>query len=47
MSVNPDAVERTRKIVASVEQKIILQRLSKLLQDKDPRDDSVPYSGDE
>ncbi len=34
MSVNPDAVERTRKIVASVEQKIILQRLSKLTQDK-------------
>ena len=34
MSVNPDAVERTRKIVASAEQKIILQRLSKLTQDK-------------
>lgn len=32
MSVNPDAVERTRKIVASAEQKIILQRLRKLQQ---------------
>ena len=28
MSVNPDAVERTRKIVASAEQKIIIQRLA-------------------
>ncbi len=32
MSVNPDAVERTRKIVASAEQKIILRRLSELQQ---------------
>jgi pyruvate,water dikinase len=32
MSVNPDAVERTRKIVASAEQKIILHRLAKLQQ---------------
>jgi len=30
MSVNPDAVERTRKIVASAEQKIILHRLAAL-----------------
>ncbi len=30
MSVNPDAVERTRKIVASVEQKIMLKRLAEL-----------------
>jgi pyruvate,water dikinase len=30
MSVNPDAVVRTRRIVASAEQKIILERLSKL-----------------
>lgn len=30
ISVNPDAVERTRKIVASAEQKIILKRLAKL-----------------
>ncbi|MDD5340575.1 MAG: phosphoenolpyruvate synthase [Candidatus ainarchaeum sp.] len=32
MSVNPDAVERTRKIVASAEQKIILHRLRNLQQ---------------
>ncbi|MBI5228123.1 phosphoenolpyruvate synthase [Candidatus Micrarchaeota archaeon] len=30
MSVNPDAVERTRKIVASAEQKIMLHRLADL-----------------
>jgi pyruvate,water dikinase len=30
MSVNPDAVERTRRIVASAEQKILLSRLAKL-----------------
>jgi len=30
MSVNPDAVERTRRIVASAEQKIILERLREL-----------------
>lgn len=30
MSVNPDAVERTRKIVSSAEQKIMLERLAKL-----------------
>jgi len=30
MSVNPDAVHRTRKIVASAEQKIMLERLSRL-----------------
>jgi pyruvate,water dikinase len=30
ISVNPDAVERTRRIVASAEQKIILKRLAKL-----------------
>jgi len=36
MSVNPDAVERTRKIVASAEQKIMMQRLARLQQaDKD------------
>lgn len=31
MSVNPDAVERTRKIVASAEQKIMLERLAKMM----------------
>ncbi|MCK4319327.1 phosphoenolpyruvate synthase [Candidatus Micrarchaeota archaeon] len=30
ISVNPDAVERTRRIVASVEQKVMLKRLAKL-----------------
>jgi pyruvate, water dikinase len=36
MSVNPDAVDRTRKIVASAEQKITLHRLAKLVKsDKD------------
>lgn len=30
MSVNPDAVIRTRKIVASAEQKIMLKRLREL-----------------
>ncbi len=32
MSVNPDAVDRARRIVASAEQKIILKRLAKLTQ---------------
>lgn len=30
MSVNPDAIERTRRIVASAEQKVLLKRLEKL-----------------
>jgi len=30
MSVNPDAVERTRRVVASAESKVMLQRLAKL-----------------
>jgi hypothetical protein len=46
MSVNPDAVERTRKIVASVEQKIILQRLAKLTQEKGKDDDSYSFGED-
>ena len=50
MSVNPDAVERTRKIVASAEQKIMLQRLAKLTQgcdkDKDKDDSSVSFGDD-
>ncbi|MBI5223647.1 phosphoenolpyruvate synthase [Candidatus Micrarchaeota archaeon] len=46
MSVNPDAVERTRKIVASAEQKIILQRLSKLTQGKAEKETSdLDYEG--
>jgi pyruvate,water dikinase len=39
MSVNPDAVERTRKIVASAEQKIILHRLRSLQQAGSKDDD--------
>ena len=39
MSVNPDAVERTRRIVASAEMKVLLKRLSKLSNDQpDPKD---------
>ncbi len=44
MSVNPDAVLRTRKIVASAEQKIVLRKLKALANGKDeflkPKDDS-------
>jgi pyruvate,water dikinase len=32
MSVNPDAVERTKRIVASAEQKILLKRMRELTQ---------------
>jgi len=45
MSVNPDAVERTRRIVASAEQKIILHRLSKL-QKEDKEDDAGSFGDD-
>ncbi|VVB99222.1 putative phosphoenolpyruvate synthase [uncultured archaeon] len=34
MSVNPDAVERTRRVVASAEMKVLLKRLGKLVPDK-------------
>ncbi|HIH30419.1 TPA: phosphoenolpyruvate synthase [Candidatus Micrarchaeota archaeon] len=34
MSVNPDAVERTRRVVASAEMKVLLKRLAKLTADK-------------
>jgi pyruvate,water dikinase len=46
MSVNPDAVERTRKIVASAEQKIMLQRLSKLMK-QGKSDEESPFSDSE
>ncbi|MFH1306738.1 MAG: phosphoenolpyruvate synthase [Candidatus Micrarchaeota archaeon] len=36
MSVNPDAVERTRRIVASAEMKVLLKRLSKLEEKSSP-----------
>lgn len=45
MSVNPDAVERTRKIVASAEQKIILHRLAAL--QKAEKDEDAGSFGDE
>ncbi len=38
MSVNPDAIERTRQIVASAEQKIILKRLAQLAKSEDKDD---------
>jgi len=41
MSVNPDVVERTKKIVAAVEQKILLRRLQKLTE-KDEEDHYLP-----
>jgi pyruvate,water dikinase len=47
MSVNPDAVERTRKIVASAEQKIIIQRLAKLQQADKEEDRKLSSSYDE
>ncbi|MCX8175181.1 MAG: phosphoenolpyruvate synthase [Candidatus Micrarchaeota archaeon] len=34
ISVNPDAVERTRRVVASAEMKVLLRRLSKLVSEK-------------
>ncbi|MFH0737018.1 MAG: phosphoenolpyruvate synthase [Candidatus Micrarchaeota archaeon] len=46
MSVNPDAVERTRKIVASAEQKIMLQRLSRLMQ-ADKGGEETPFADNE
>ncbi|MFH0885258.1 MAG: phosphoenolpyruvate synthase [Candidatus Micrarchaeota archaeon] len=45
MSVNPDAVERTRKIVASAEQKIMLHRLAKL--QKADKDEDAGSFGDD
>jgi len=41
MSVNPDAIERTRQIVASAEQKIILKRLAKLVKSEEKETSSV------
>ncbi|MFA4982734.1 MAG: phosphoenolpyruvate synthase, partial [Candidatus Micrarchaeia archaeon] len=35
MSVNPDAVERTRRVVASAETKVLLKRLAKLTAEED------------
>jgi len=41
MSVNPDAVMRTRRIVASAEQKIMLERLAKLAESIDEKSKSL------
>ncbi len=38
MSVNPDAVERTRRIVASAEMKVLLKRLAKLAAEPQQQD---------
>jgi hypothetical protein len=46
MSVNPDAVERTRKIVASAEQRIILNRLA-MLTEKEEKEADEHGLGDE
>ena len=43
MSVNPDAVERTRKIVASAEQKIMLKRLAVLSAAAEKADEELSY----
>ena len=37
MSVNPDAVERTRKIVASAEQRVMLKRLARLTREDESK----------
>ncbi|MEM4330253.1 MAG: phosphoenolpyruvate synthase [Candidatus Bilamarchaeaceae archaeon] len=43
ISVNPDAIERTRRIVASAEQKVILRRLARLTE-KSIEDDKTDFS---
>ncbi len=43
MSVNPDAIERTRKIVASAEQKVMLKRLAELTHDEDEEKWGLDY----
>jgi pyruvate,water dikinase len=47
MSVNPDAVERTKKIVASAEQRIMLRRLAKLTKADEDKDDEEINPEDE
>jgi pyruvate,water dikinase len=46
MSVNPDAVERTRRHVASAEKKIMLRRLAALQQQSDKDDDAGSFGED-
>ncbi|MEK6978763.1 MAG: phosphoenolpyruvate synthase [Candidatus Micrarchaeota archaeon] len=45
MSVNPDAVERTRKIVASAEQRVMLKRLARLTREDEAKEEKDPLVG--
>lgn len=47
MSVNPDAVERTKKIVASAEQRIMLRRLAKLTKSDEEKDDDEEINSED
>jgi len=46
MSVNPDAVERTKKNVASAEMKVLLRRLAKLSAEPAKADAKSEYGDD-
>jgi pyruvate,water dikinase len=43
MSVNPDAVERTRRVVASAEMKVMLKRLGQLVPHEAEHKSKVDY----
>ncbi|MEM4589851.1 MAG: phosphoenolpyruvate synthase [Candidatus Micrarchaeia archaeon] len=44
ISVNPDAIERTRKIVAAAEQKVLLERTRKILEKIGIEDEQVKHT---
>lgn len=44
ISVNPDAIERTRKIVAAAEQKVLLERTRKILERMGVEDEPVKHT---
>ncbi len=44
MSVNPDAIERTRKIVASAEQKVLLERTRKIMEALKLEEETVKHT---
>lgn len=44
ISVNPDAIERTRKIVAAAEQKVLLERTRKILERMGAEDEPVKHT---
>ncbi|MEM3454955.1 MAG: phosphoenolpyruvate synthase [Candidatus Micrarchaeia archaeon] len=44
ISVNPDAIERTRKIVAAAEQKVLLERTRKILENIGIEDEQVKHT---